>query len=97
MAKIPRAALAVVIVTAAIAIIDVAGCRSLAKVNPVESVLAVVAALGVIVFRRAGWRARRHDPSIVVALFRISGPTTPSSATTRASTAGSTSGPTRKR
>jgi sulfate permease, SulP family len=48
--EIPRAALAAVIVTAALAIIDVPGYRSLWRVSRQEALLAVVAALGVIVF-----------------------------------------------
>jgi SulP family sulfate permease len=48
--EIPRAALAAVIVSAAIVIIDVAGYRSLWKVSREEFALAVVAALGVMVW-----------------------------------------------
>ena len=48
--EIPRAALAAVIVTAALAIIDVPGYLSLWRVSRQEALLAVVAALGVIVF-----------------------------------------------
>lgn len=47
---IPRSALAAVIVTAALAIIDVPGYRSLWRVSRQEAFLAVAAALGVIVF-----------------------------------------------
>lgn len=47
---IPRAALAAVIVAAAFAIIDVAGFRSLWRVNREEAVLAAAAAAGVVLF-----------------------------------------------
>lgn len=48
--QIPRTALAAVIVTAALAIIDVPGYRALWRVSRQEAVLAGVTALGVIVF-----------------------------------------------
>jgi high affinity sulfate transporter 1 len=47
---IPTAALAAVIVAAAIAIVDVAGFRSLWRINREEALLAAAAATGVIVF-----------------------------------------------
>ena len=63
LAEIPRAALAAVIVSAAIAIIDVAGYRSLWRVSREEFVLAVVAALGVIMFGVLVGVLRRRDPA----------------------------------
>jgi high affinity sulfate transporter 1 len=50
LSEIPRAALAAVIVVAGIAIIDVAGFRTLWRVSRPEVVTAVAAALGVVVF-----------------------------------------------
>jgi high affinity sulfate transporter 1 len=72
--EIPRAALAAVIVSAAIAIIDVAGYRSLWQVSREEFVLAVLAALGVIVFDVLTGVLIAVTLSIVVALFRIARP-----------------------
>lgn len=74
LAEIPRAALAAVIVSAAVAIIDVAGYRSLWKVSREEFVLAVVAALGVIVFDVLTGVLVAVTLSIVVALYRIARP-----------------------
>ena len=74
LAHIPRAALAAAIVSAAIAIIDVAGYRSLWKVSREEFALAVVAALGVIVFDVLVGVLVAVSLSIVVALYRIARP-----------------------
>ncbi|MGE3449333.1 MAG: SulP family inorganic anion transporter [Microbacteriaceae bacterium] len=74
LAQIPRAALAAVIVSAAIAIIDVAGYRSLWKVSREEFALAVVAAFGVIVFDVLVGVLVAVTLSIVVALYRIARP-----------------------
>ena len=74
LAHIPRAALAAVIVSAAIAIIDVAGYRSLWKVSREEFALAVVAAFGVIVFDVLVGVLVAVTLSIVVALYRIARP-----------------------
>jgi sulfate permease, SulP family len=74
LAEIPRAALAAVIVSAAIAIIDVAGYRSLWRVSRVEFVLAVATALGVIVFDVLVGVLVAVTLSIVVALWRIARP-----------------------
>lgn len=72
--EIPRAALAAVIVSAAIAIIDVAGYRALWRVSREEFVLAVLAALGVIVFDVLSGVLIAVTLSILVALFRIARP-----------------------
>jgi MFS superfamily sulfate permease-like transporter len=74
LADIPRAALAAVIVSAAIAIIDVGGYRSLWRVSRIEFALAVIAALGVIVFDVLVGVLVAVALSIVVALFRIARP-----------------------
>jgi sulfate permease, SulP family len=74
LAEIPRPALAAVIVSAALAIIDVAGYRSLWKVSREEFVLAVVAALGVIVFDVLTGVLVAVTLSILVALGRIARP-----------------------
>jgi MFS superfamily sulfate permease-like transporter len=74
LADIPRAALAAVIVSAAIAIIDVGGYRSLWRVSRIEFVLAVIAALGVIVFDVLVGVLVAVALSIVVALYRIARP-----------------------
>lgn len=50
LARVPQPCLAALIVAAAVAIIDLDGYRSLWKVSKTEFVLAVVAALGVMVF-----------------------------------------------
>jgi MFS superfamily sulfate permease-like transporter len=72
--EIPRAALAAVIVSAALAIIDVAGYRSLWKVSRVEFGLAAVTALGVIVFDVLVGVLVAVSLSILVALSRIARP-----------------------
>ncbi len=74
LAEIPRAALAAVIVSAAIAIIDLAGYRSLWRVGREEFVLAVVAALGVIVFGVLVGVLVAVTLSLIVALYRIARP-----------------------
>lgn len=74
LAEIPRAALAAVIVTAAIAIIDVNGYRSLWKVDRNEAVLAVAAALGVVGFDVLIGVLVAVALSVVVALRRIARP-----------------------
>jgi high affinity sulfate transporter 1 len=74
LAEIPRAALAAVIVSAAIAIIDVAGYRSLWRVSREEASLAVVAALGVIVFDVLVGVLIAVTLSLLVALYRIARP-----------------------
>ena len=74
LAEIPRPALAAVIVSAAIAIIDIRGYRSLWKVSREEMVLAVVAALGVSVFDVLIGVLVSVTLSIVVALRRIARP-----------------------
>jgi high affinity sulfate transporter 1 len=74
LAEIPRAALAAVIVSAAIAIIDVPGYRSLWRVSRVEFSLAVVTALGVIVFDVLVGVLVAVTLSIVVALGRMARP-----------------------
>ncbi|GAA4409867.1 SulP family inorganic anion transporter [Fodinibacter luteus] len=72
--QIPRAALAAVIVSAAIAIIDVAGYRALWRVSRQEAVLALVAALGVIVVDVLVGVLLAVSLSIVVALGRMARP-----------------------
>lgn len=74
LAEIPRAALAAVIVSAALAIIDVAGYRTLWTVSREEFVLAVVAALGVLVFDVLIGVLFAVSLSVVVALFHIARP-----------------------
>jgi high affinity sulfate transporter 1 len=74
LAEIPRAALAAVVISAAIAIIDVAGYRTLWKVSREEAVLAVVAALGVILFGVLSGVIVAVTLSILVALYRIARP-----------------------
>lgn len=74
LAEIPRPALAAVIVSAAIAIIDVPGYRSLWRVSREEFVLAVAAALGVIVFDVLVGVLVAVTLSIVVAFYRIAHP-----------------------
>jgi SulP family sulfate permease len=74
LAEIPRAALAAVIVSAAIAIIDVAGYRALWKVSKEEAVLAVVTALGVVVFGVLMGVLIAVALSLLVALYRIARP-----------------------
>lgn len=72
--EIPRAALAAVIVAAALSIIDVPGYRALWRVSRQEAVLAVVAALGVIVFDVLVGVLVAVTLSIVIALGRIARP-----------------------
>jgi high affinity sulfate transporter 1 len=72
--QIPRTALAAVIVSAAFAIIDIPGYRSLWRVSRQEAVLAVVAALGVIVFDVLTGVLIAITLSILVALGRIARP-----------------------
>jgi MFS superfamily sulfate permease-like transporter len=74
LAEIPRAALAAVIVSAAIAIIDVEGYRSLWKVSKEEAALAVVAALGVVVFGVLVGVVIAIGLSVLVAFSRIARP-----------------------
>ena len=74
LAEIPRAALAAVIVSAAIAIIDVAAYRSLWQVSREEFVLAVVAALGVIVLGVLAGVLVAVILAVIVALYRIARP-----------------------
>jgi high affinity sulfate transporter 1 len=74
LAHIPRAALAAVIVSAAIAIIDVAAFAALWRISRVELVLAVVAALGVIVIDVLVGILIAVGLSIAVALTRIARP-----------------------
>lgn len=72
--KIPRPALAAVIVSAAIAILDVPGYRALWRVGREEAVLAAVAALGVVVFDVLVGVLVAVSLSIVVAFYRIARP-----------------------
>jgi sulfate permease, SulP family len=74
LAEIPRAALAAVIVAAALAIIDIPGYRALWRVSRQEAVLAVVAALGVLVFNVLVGVLVAVSLSIIVALGRIARP-----------------------
>ncbi len=74
LAEIPRAALAAVIVSAAIAIIDVGGYRSLWRLSREEFLLALTTALGVIVFDVLVGVLIAVTLSIVVALRHIARP-----------------------
>ncbi len=74
LAEIPRAALAAVIVSAAIAIIDLPGYLALWTVSRIEFALAVVTALGVIVFDVLVGVLVAVSLSILVALHRIARP-----------------------
>ena len=74
LAQIPRAALAAVIIAAAIAIIDLPGYLSLWTVSRQEAVLAVVAALGVLVFNVLIGVLVAVSLSIVAALGRMARP-----------------------
>lgn len=74
LAEIPQAALAAVIVAAAIAIIDVAGLRSLWTISRTEFALAVTAALAVMVFDVLVGVLVAVGLSVVVALGRIASP-----------------------
>jgi high affinity sulfate transporter 1 len=72
--QIPRTALAAVIIAAALSIIDVPGYRSLWRVSRQEAALAVVAALGVIVFDVLVGVLVAILLSVLVALGRIARP-----------------------
>jgi high affinity sulfate transporter 1 len=72
--EIPRAALAAVIVSAALSIIDVTGYRNLWRVSREEFALAAIAALAVIVFDILTGVFVAVALSIVVALYRIARP-----------------------
>ncbi|MBK5222895.1 MAG: sulfate permease [Acidimicrobiia bacterium] len=74
LAEIPRAALAAVIVAAGITIIDLPGYRSLWKVSREEACLAVVAALGVLVFDVLVGVLIAVSLSIVIALYHVARP-----------------------
>lgn len=74
LSQIPRAALAAVIIAAALAIIDVPGYRTLWRVSRPEALLAVVAALGVIVFDVLVGVLLAVGLSILVALGRLARP-----------------------
>ncbi len=74
LSEIPRAALAAVIVTAAIAIIDIAGFRSLWRISREECLLAVVAAIGVVVLGVLYGIVAAVAMSIGLALARIAHP-----------------------
>ena len=72
--QIPRAALAAVIVSAALVIIDVAGYRALWKVSRQEALLALLAATGVIVFGVLPGVVVAVCLSLLMALYRIARP-----------------------
>jgi MFS superfamily sulfate permease-like transporter len=72
--EIPRAALAAVIVSAALSIIDVTGYRNLWRVSREEFALAAIAALAVIVFDILTGVFVAVALSIIVALYRIARP-----------------------
>lgn len=74
LAEIPRAALAAVIVSAAIAIIDIDGYLSLWRINREEAVLAIFAALGVIVFDVLTGVLIAITLSVLVSLYHIARP-----------------------
>ena len=74
LAQIPRTALAAVIIAAAIAIIDLPGYLSLWTVSRQEAFLAVVAALGVLVFNVLVGVLLAVSLSIVAALGRMARP-----------------------
>ena len=74
LAIVPRAALAAIIVAAAIAIVDVSGARELWRVSRTELVLAVVTALGVMVFDVLVGVLVAVALSVVVALSRMARP-----------------------
>jgi SulP family sulfate permease len=74
LAHIPRAALAAVIVSAAFAIIDVAGYRALWRVSREEAVLAGVAALAVIVSGVLVGVVVAVTLSLLAALYRVARP-----------------------
>jgi high affinity sulfate transporter 1 len=72
--EIPRSALAAVIITAAIAIIDIDGYRSLWRVSRVEAGLAAMAAIGVVAFDVLVGVIVAVALSVLVALYRIARP-----------------------
>ncbi|MGH9086021.1 MAG: SulP family inorganic anion transporter [Acidimicrobiales bacterium] len=74
LAHIPRAALGAVIVSAALAIIDVAGYRALWRVSREEAVLAGVAALAVVVFGVLVGVVVAVILSLLAALYRVARP-----------------------
>jgi high affinity sulfate transporter 1 len=74
LSEIPRAALAAVIVTAAITIIDIAGFRSLWRISREECLLAVVAVIGVVVLGVLYGIVTAVAMSIALALARIAHP-----------------------
>ena len=74
LSEIPRAALAAVIITAAITIIDVRGFASLWRVSPEEGVLAVAATIGVVVLGVLYGIVIAVAMSIAVALARLARP-----------------------
>lgn len=74
LAHIPRAALAAVIMSAALAIIDVAGYRSLWRVSREEAVLAGVAALAVVVSGVLVGVVVAVTLSLLAALYRVARP-----------------------
>ncbi|MCC6621795.1 MAG: sulfate permease [Deltaproteobacteria bacterium] len=74
LAAMPAAALAAVIVAAALAIIDLPGYRRLARVSRAELALAIVAALGVMIFDVLVGVLVAIVASVVLALARIARP-----------------------
>lgn len=74
LSDIPRPALAAVIMAAAIAIIDVAGFRSLWRLSRAEASLAAVTVLGVVVFDVLVGVVVAVTLSVLVALHRIARP-----------------------
>lgn len=74
LSQIPRAALAAVIITAAIAIIDLGSFARLWRISPEEAVLAVAAVIGVIVLGVLYGIVIAVAMSIAVALARIGRP-----------------------
>lgn len=74
LAHIPQAALAAIIISAALAIIDVAGYRALWRVSREEAVLAGVAALAVIVSGVLVGVVVAVTLSLLAALYRVARP-----------------------
>jgi sulfate permease, SulP family len=74
LSQIPRAALAAVIITAAIAIIDLRSVAGLWRISPEEGVLAVAATIGVIVLGVLYGIVIAVAMSIAVALARMARP-----------------------
>jgi MFS superfamily sulfate permease-like transporter len=72
--EVPRAALAAVIVAAGLAIIDVAGFRSLWRISRPEAATAAVAVLGVVVFDVLVGVVVAVVTSGLVALYRVARP-----------------------